>query len=53
MNNKQLELLKDFKDVCDAKGVKTSVIVAEGDPKAKLCEIAEKYHIDTLVMGHR
>lgn len=33
--------------------VKTETLIAEGDPKDKICQLAEQLHVDLLVMGSR
>ncbi|KAL5808534.1 hypothetical protein ACOSQ3_029225 [Xanthoceras sorbifolium] len=39
--------------MCEDKMVKAETLIVEGDPKDKICELAEQMHIDLLVVGSR
>ncbi|KAI9153071.1 hypothetical protein LWI28_005454 [Acer negundo] len=46
-------LLARALQMCKDKMVKAETLIVEGDPKDKICELAEEMHIDLLVVGSR
>ncbi|KAK2647384.1 hypothetical protein Ddye_014873 [Dipteronia dyeriana] len=46
-------LLARALQMCKDKMVKAETLIVEGDPKDKICELAEQMHIDLLVVGSR
>ncbi|EXC16664.1 Universal stress protein A-like protein [Morus notabilis] len=46
-------VLEHALNICSEKNVKVKTEVVIGDPKEKICEVAEKLNADLLVMGSR
>ncbi|KAK1562856.1 hypothetical protein Q3G72_018121 [Acer saccharum] len=46
-------LLARALQMCKDKMVKAETLIVEGDPKDKICKLAEQMHIDLLVVGSR
>jgi hypothetical protein len=46
------EMLGEFKEELEKRGVNLSIVVEAGDPRDKLCELADRVQPDLLVMGH-
>jgi nucleotide-binding universal stress UspA family protein len=46
-------MLEDFKGELTKRGVQASVVVESGDPREKLCEVAERERPDLMMLGHR
>ncbi|MCD7473126.1 hypothetical protein HAX54_014752 [Datura stramonium] len=44
-------LLKKAKDVCTQHAIDAETVTQVGDPKATICEAAEKLHVNLLVVG--
>lgn len=47
------EMLEDFKGELAKRGVRASVVVESGDPRERLCEVAERERPDLMMLGHR
>ncbi|XP_059316947.1 universal stress protein A-like protein [Lycium ferocissimum] len=44
-------LLQKAKDLCAQHAIVTETATQVGDPKGSICEVAEKLHVDLLVLG--
>jgi nucleotide-binding universal stress UspA family protein len=46
-------MLEDLKGKLAKQGVSASVVVESGDPRDKLCQVAEREKPDVMMLGHR
>jgi len=47
------DLLQSYWDVLNSKQIKSEIIAKVGTPRDMICNLAEKYQVDTLVLGSR